>query len=102
MWFFLVGANLHVFIICFMYCCWRSSYQDGRFNTRYQKASIFAAIIHYESLNSDGHQFHQYKQLPLILLQLTEHKKDHYIYNICLNAVHVYRLIRRWANLNKF
>ena len=33
-----------------------------------------------EGLNSDGHQFHQYQpneQSPLILTELTEHKKDH-------------------------
>ena len=33
-----------------------------------------------ESLNSDGHQFHQYQQneqSPLILTELTEHKIDH-------------------------
>ena len=33
-----------------------------------------------ESLNSDSHQFHQYqqnKQSPLILTEVTEHKKDH-------------------------
>ena len=31
-----------------------------------------------KSLNSDSHQFHQYqqtKQSPLILIELTEHKK---------------------------
>ena len=36
--------------------------------------------IRKESLNSDGHQFHQYqqnKQSLLILPELTEHKKDH-------------------------
>jgi hypothetical protein len=33
-----------------------------------------------ESLNSDGHKFHQYQQneqSPLILTELTEHKEDH-------------------------
>ena len=39
-------------------------------------------IRYYEKkiLNSDGHQFHQCQQneqLPLILTELTEHKKDH-------------------------
>jgi hypothetical protein len=37
-------------------------------------------ITRKESLNTDGHQFHQYqqnKQSPLILTELTEHKKDH-------------------------
>ena len=35
-------------------------------------------LIMKENLNSDDHQFHQYqqnKQLPLILTELTEHKK---------------------------
>jgi hypothetical protein len=33
-----------------------------------------------ESLNSDGHQYHQYqqnKQSPFILTELPKHKKDH-------------------------
>jgi hypothetical protein len=33
-----------------------------------------------ESLNKNGHQFHQYQQnqqTPLILTELTEYKKDH-------------------------
>ena len=36
-----------------------------------------------QSINSDGHQFHQHeqnKQSPLMLTQLTEHKKDHDIW----------------------
>ena len=37
-------------------------------------------MIMKESLNSDGHQFHQYqqnKQSPLIITELTENKTDH-------------------------
>ena len=37
-------------------------------------------ILPKESLNSDGHQFHQYQQkeqLPLIGTKLTEHKYTH-------------------------
>jgi hypothetical protein len=33
-----------------------------------------------ESLNSDGHEFHQYlqnEQYSLIITELTEHKNDH-------------------------
>jgi hypothetical protein len=36
-----------------------------------------------EILNSDGHKFHKYQQnvqSPLILTELTEHKKDHDIW----------------------
>ena len=34
------------------------------------------------SLNSDGHQFHQYQQSPVILTELTKHKKDDITYGI--------------------
>ena len=51
----------------------------------------FASLLHAvelqrlwkESLNSDGHQFHQYQQneqSTLILSELTEHNKDHDIW----------------------
>ena len=38
-----------------------------------------------ENLNSDGHQFHQYQQneqSPLILTELTEHKRPHVMLEI--------------------
>jgi hypothetical protein len=38
------------------------------------------SLLWKESLNSDGHQFHQYQlneQSPLVLTELTEHKKGH-------------------------
>ena len=38
-----------------------------------------------ESLNSDGHQFHQYQQneqAPLVLTELTEHKKKTTTYDV--------------------
>jgi hypothetical protein len=41
---------------------------------------MFLTKIQKESLNSDGHQCHQYqqnKQSPLIPTELTERKKDH-------------------------
>jgi len=44
-------------------------------------------------LNSDGHQFHQYqqnKQSPLILTELTEHKKYHDIWCLlCIRSKHL-------------
>ena len=42
-----------------------------------------SSLLWKESLNSDGHQFHQYQQneeSPLIPTELTEHKKRHYIW----------------------
>ena len=33
-----------------------------------------------ESLNNDGNQYQQNKQSPLILTEITEHKKDHDIW----------------------
>jgi len=45
-----------------------------------------------ESLNSDGQQFHQYQQNqqpPLILTELTEHKKDHDIYVSAFQYFHM-------------
>ena len=52
-----------------------------------------------ESLNSDGHQFHQYqqnKQSPLILTELTEHKKIPQHDLVYLKAVQSYNAINRW------
>ena len=46
---------------------------------------MFLTKIQKESLNSDGHQCHQYqqnKQSPLIPTELTERKKDHDIWRL--------------------
>ena len=50
----------------------------------YLKSVIVSVRLWKESLNSDGHQCHQYQQngqSSLILTELTEHKKDHHIWH---------------------
>ena len=53
-------------------CIYTILHLSGTINIR------LAILIKKESLNSDGHQFHQYQQneqSPLILTELTEHNK---------------------------